>query len=106
MKKKEELSDGDIEGELYGDQILVAERVAAARPDSAIRMVDVIERIIPRDNPEKPLSPLSQMPAPLTPQRAGPSGLNAYLPPFYRRVDFADVEEPERPVWPPRRPDM
>ena len=43
------------------------------------------------------------MPAPFTPQRAGPSGLNAHLPPFRRRVDSSDEEEPERPVWPPHR---
>ena len=44
------------------------------------------------------------MPAPFTPQRAGPSGLNAHLPPFRRRVYSSNEEEPERPVWPPRRP--
>ena len=43
------------------------------------------------------------MPAPSLPQRAGPSRLNAHLPPFRRRVDSFDEEEPERPVWPPRR---
>ena len=46
------------------------------------------------------------MPAPPTPQRAGPSGLNAHLPPFRRRVDSSDKDEPERPVWPPRRPHL
>ena len=39
-----------------------------------------------------------------TPQRAGLSGLNAHLPPFRRTVDSCDEEEPERQVWPPRRP--
>ena len=43
------------------------------------------------------------MQAPLTPQRAGPSELNDHLPPFRPRVDSSDEEEPERPVWPPRR---
>ena len=42
---EEELPDADFEGELHGDQLLVAERVAAARPGGAIRMGDVIERI-------------------------------------------------------------
>ena len=46
------------------------------------------------------------MPASPTPQRAGPSGLNAHLPPFRRRVNSSDEDEPERPVWPPRRPQM
>ena len=44
------------------------------------------------------------MPAPHTPQRAGPSKLNPHLPLFRRRVDSSDEEEPEQPVWPPRRP--
>ena len=67
-------------------------------------MGDVIERIIARDHLERPVSPPARMPAPPTPQRAGPSGLNAHLPPFRRRVDSSDEEELERPVWPPRRP--
>ena len=46
------------------------------------------------------------MPAPVTPQRAVPSGLNAHLPPFRSRVDSSDEDEPERPVWPPRRPHL
>ena len=37
-------------------------------------------------------------------QRAGPSLLNAHLPPFRLRLDSSDEDEPERPVWPPRRP--
>ena len=81
----------------------MAERVAAARPGGAIRMGEVIERIIARDNLERPNSPPVRMPAPPPPQRAGPSGLNAHLPPFRRRVDSSDEEEPERPVWPQRR---
>ena len=44
--------------------------------------------------------------APLPPQRAEPSGLYAHLPPFRRRVDSSDEEEPERPVLPPRRPHL
>ena len=42
------------------------------------------------------------MPEQPTPQRAGPSGLNAHLPPFRRRIDSSDEDE-VRPVWPPRR---
>ena len=67
---EEELPDGDADGELHGDQLIVAERVAAARPGGAIRMGDVIERIIARDNLERPISPPARMPEPLTPQRA------------------------------------
>ena len=67
-------------------------------------MGDVIERIIARDNLARPVSPPARMPAPPTPQRAGPSGMNSHLPPFRRRVDSSDEEEPERPVWPQRRP--
>ena len=69
-------------------------------------MGEVIERIIARDNLERPLSPLARMPAPPTLQRAGPSGLNAHLPQFRRRVDSSDEDETERPVWPPRRPHL
>ena len=38
--------DGDSDGELHGNLLLVAEQAAAARPGRAIRMGDVIERII------------------------------------------------------------
>ena len=106
IKMEEELPDGDADGELHGDQILMAERVAAARPGGAIRIGEIIERIIARDNLERPNSPPARMPAPPPPQRARPSGLNAHLPPFRRRVDSSDEEEPERPVWPPRRPHL
>ena len=43
-------NDGDSDGELQGNQLLVAERKAAARPNGAIRIRDVIERIIARDH--------------------------------------------------------
>ena len=98
--KEEELPDGDADGELHGDQLLVAERVAAARQGGAIRISDVIERIIARDYLTRLVSPSTQMPEPPTPQRAKHSWLNAQLPPFRRRVDFSDEEELERPVWP------
>ena len=70
----------------------MAERVAAARPGGAIRMGDVIERIIARYNLDRPVSPPSRMLAPSTQQRAGPSGLNVHLPPFRRRVDSSDED--------------
>ena len=41
--------------------------------------------------------------APPMQQRAGLTGLNVHLPPFCRCVDSSDADEPERPVWPPRR---
>ena len=69
-------------------------------------MGEVIERIIARDNLERPVLPPARMPAPFTQQRAGPSGLNAYLPTFRRRVDSSDEDEFERPLWPPRRPHL
>ena len=50
IEMEEELLDGDPDGELHGDQLLMAERVAAARPGRAIRMGEVIKRIITRDN--------------------------------------------------------
>ena len=102
----EKLPDGDDEGELNGDQLLVAERVAAARLGGAIRMGDVIEQIIALDIIERPISPPDRMPEPPTPQLSGPNGLNAYLPPFRRRIDSSDEDEPVRPVWLPRRPHL
>ena len=66
-------------------------------------MGEVIERIIARDNLERPISPLALMPEQPRPQRAGPSGLNAHLPPFRRRINSSYEDEPVRPVWPPRR---
>ena len=106
LDMEEELPDGDADGELNGDQLLLAERVAAARPGGAIRMGDVIERIIARDHLERPISSPARMPEPPTPQRTGPSGLNVHLPPFRRRIDLSDEDEPVRPVWPPRRPHL
>ena len=103
---EEELPDGDADGELNGNQLLVAKPVSAARPNGTIRMGDVLKRIIARDDPERPISPLAQMPEPPTPQRAILSGLNAHLPPFRRNIDSSDEDEPVRPVWPPRRPHL
>ena len=66
MEMDEELPNGDADGEIYGNQLLVAERVAVARPGGAIRMNDVIDRIIARDNFERPISPPARMPEPPT----------------------------------------
>ena len=68
---EEELPDGDADGELHGDQLLMAERVAAARSGGAIRIGEVIERIIALDNLEQPNSPPARMPVPPPPQRVG-----------------------------------
>ena len=103
---EEELPDGDADGELHGDQLIVAEQVAATRPGGAIRMGDMIERINAGDNLERPIWPPARMPEPPTPQRAGPSGLNAHLPPFRCRIDSSDKDEPDRPVWPFCRPHL
>ena len=67
MNMEEEVPDGDADGELHGDQLLVAELMAASRPGGAIRMGDFIERIIARANLERPVSPPARMPAPPTP---------------------------------------
>ena len=106
MEMWENLLDGDADGELHGDKPLMAERVAAARPVNAIRMGEIIERIIAIDNLERPDSPLAWLSAPPTPQSAEPSGLNAHLPPIRRRVDLSDEDEPELPVWPHRSPQL
>ena len=78
IEMEEELPDGDADNDLHGDQLLMAERVTASRPGGATRMGDVIERIIARDNLERPNSPPARMPAPPPPQRAGPSRMNAH----------------------------
>ena len=101
---EEDLPDGDADGELHGDQLLVAERLAASRPGGAIRMGDVIERSIASDDLERFVSSPARMPAPPTLQRAGLSGRNVHAPPFCCRVDSSDDEELVHPVWPPRRP--
>ena len=106
MEMEDELPYVNADGELHGDQLLMAERVAAARPGGAIRMGDMIERIIARDNIERPVSPPARMLAPPTQQRAGLSGLNAQLPSLRRHDDSSDEDEPKRPVWPPRRPHL
>ena len=100
---EEKLITGDAKGELHGDQLLMAEQIAAVRLGGVIRMGEMIERIIARDNLERPVSPPVQMPALPTPERAKPSRLNAHLPLFCRRVDSSDEDEFELPVWPPRR---
>ena len=56
MDMDEELPDGDVDGELHGDQLLITKRVAAARLGGAIRMGEIIERIIACDNLERPVS--------------------------------------------------
>ena len=95
MEMVEELPDADADGELHGDKLLMAERLAAAGPGGAIRMGDVIERIIASDTLERPVSPPVRMPGPTTQQLAGPSRLNAHLPLFRRRVNSFDKDEPE-----------
>ena len=106
MEMEEEMRDGDADGELHGNQLLMAERVASPRPGGAIRMGDVIERIIASDNLELSVSPPARMPAPPTQQRAGPSGLNAHLLPFRRSVNSSDKDKPERPLRTPRHPHL
>ena len=42
----DEIPDGDAHGELHGEALHQAERAAAARPGLAVRMGDVIERLM------------------------------------------------------------
>ena len=97
-----EENHSDIEDEIHGDNLLMAENQAVSRPGSVIRMGEVIEQICALNNLKRPVSPPTRMPAPPTPQSAGPSGLNAQLPSF-PRIDSSDEEVPEQPVWPLRR---
>ena len=70
-----EENHSDIEDEIYGDNLLMAENRAVSRPGSAIRMGEVIEQICARNNLKRPVSPQTRMPAPPTPQSAGPRDL-------------------------------
>ena len=109
LNMEEELPDGeagDADGELDNDQLVMAKRVAAAQPGRAIRVDDEIERIIARDNLERPILPPARLPELPTTQRAGLSGLNAHLPQFRRYIESSDEDEPVHPVCPPRRPHL
>ena len=106
MEMEDKLPDGDANGEFHYDQLLVAERMAAERHGDSIQMGYVIERIIACHNREQPDSPVARMPAPPTPEHAGPNRLNGHKPPFRRRVDISDDNEPDRPVCPPCRPHL
>ena len=61
---RENSSDED---EVQGDDLILAQRAAAARPGTSVRMNDVIERICARQNLERPTSPPPRMPI----ERAG-----------------------------------
>ena len=62
-----ENSSDDDEVEADGDDLIVAQRAAAARPGAVVRINDVIERIVARQNLERPTSPPPRMPT----ERAG-----------------------------------
>ena len=76
--------DGDSNGELYYNQLLVAERAANAGPGGAIWISDVIKRIISRDHFERYILPHAKMPPT---QRAAPSKRNSQAPPFRLKID-------------------
>ena len=61
MEMEVELPDGDADCKLHNNQLLVADRVTAARPSGVICIGKVIERIIARDIFEQPFSPLAWM---------------------------------------------
>lgn len=88
----EELLDGYVYGKLHGDQLLMVKRVAVAQPGNVIQMGYVIEQIIARDNLKRALSPPTRMSPFPTPQRARPSGINAYLQLFRHRVDSSNED--------------
>ena len=60
-------SSENDEAELVGDDLLVAQRAAAARPGTSVRINDVIEQICARENLQRPTSPPPFMPL----ERAG-----------------------------------
>lgn len=69
---------------------MMTEGVAAARPGGAIRMGHVIERLIVRENLNRPVSPPALMPPPPTPHCARQITLYANLPACRRRVDLSN----------------
>ena len=68
--QSENISEDD-EAEVQGDDLIQAQRAAAARPPPSVRINTVIERICARDHLERPSSPPLRMPPPPSPQRAG-----------------------------------
>ena len=52
----EPIPDGDAQGELHGAALAQAERAAAARPGLAVRMGDVIERLVANARSRDPTS--------------------------------------------------
>ena len=68
--KPEDISDDD-EAEVHGDDLILAERAAVARPPPSIRINTVIERICACDHLELSSSLPLRMPPPPSPQQAG-----------------------------------
>ena len=101
----DEEPDGGV-NEFSNDQRLMAKLMADARPGRAIRMGEFIGKIIARENLERSVSPTARMLSAPNQQRSGRSGLNSHLPPHRHRIDSFDEKEPERSVWPPRRPHL
>ena len=84
----------------------MTEQVADAQLGGAILIIEVIDRIIARDNLERLVLLFAWMTPTPTGQRAGPNGMNANLPPFRGRVNSFGEDEPKRPVLPIRRPHL
>ena len=90
MEILKKLLNGDADGKLLNEQLLIIEQMAAARPNGAFQISDVIERIIARDNFERPVLLLAPMPVPQKSQRAKPSKLNDDMLHFCRFVDLSN----------------
>ena len=66
-QRNRENSSDDDEDEVQGDDLILAQRAAAARPGTSVRMNDVLEHIIATHHLERPTSPPPRMPT----ERAG-----------------------------------
>ena len=66
----EDISEDD-EADVHGDDLILAQQAAIARPVPSVRINNVIERICARDHLERPTSPALRLPPPPSPQRAG-----------------------------------
>ena len=61
-RNPDDSSDVD-EAEIQGDDLVIAERAAAARPGTSVRINDVIEQICARQNLPRPTPPPPIMPS-------------------------------------------
>ena len=105
----DEINDDDPDIELDGDQLVQAEREAAARPGAARRMEELFNNMLNRFAPDRPASPPPRDPPHvLEAQRAGPSRRRSadeeddMRPRKVSRFVESDSDDDDPPPTPPR----